>query len=221
VTIRIVRLGTPRIPSGGLRIGTVRRPPRGVPAAQFSAHNWYDIWYPNLAPSVELMKLGKGARTEREWIAFQRKFRSEMARPDCSRTLDLLSALSHSADFSIGCYCEDESRCHRSVLRALLLDRGAKVKWAWTWTRQQRFRSRMHVMRGNPRKSTVMRFTKYQALGNSFWERGACYILGSDSSSCAAAAVAKRLVLCDSDLTVHMPGRRLGIDASSGFLCGR
>lgn len=128
MTVRIVRLGTPRVPGEGLRIGTVRRPPRGVPAAQFSSDNWYDVWYPNLAPSVELMKIGKGAHTEREWIAFQKKFRSEMAKPDSSRTLDLLGALSHTADFSMGCYCEDEARCHRSVLRALLLDRHAKVE---------------------------------------------------------------------------------------------
>ena len=127
MTIRIVRLGTVRIPGEGLRIGTVRRPPRGVPAAQFSSGNWYDVWYPNLAPSIELMKVGKGAQTEREWIAFQKKFRAEMSKPDRSRTLDLLSALSHTADFSIGCYCEDEARCHRSVLRMLLLERHAKV----------------------------------------------------------------------------------------------
>ncbi|MGD1148065.1 MAG: DUF488 family protein [Thermoanaerobaculaceae bacterium] len=127
MTLRIVRLGTPRVAGEGLRIGTVRRPPRGVPAARFASENWYDIWYPNLAPSVETMKLGKAAQTERDWAAFARKFRSEMAGAEASRTLELLAALSHTADFSIGCYCEDETRCHRSVLRELLAARGAKM----------------------------------------------------------------------------------------------
>ncbi len=127
MTLRIVRLGTPRLPNEGLRIGTVRRPPRGVPAARFASDDWYDAWYPNLSPSVETMKLGKDARTEREWAEFKRRFRSEMAEPGASRTLDLLAALSHGADFSVGCYCEDEARCHRSVLRELLAARGAKI----------------------------------------------------------------------------------------------
>ena len=127
MTLRIVRLGTPRIVGEGLRIGTVRRPPRGVPAARFASDDWYDVWFPNLAPSVETMKLGRAAQTEREWVAFTKKFRAEMARPDASRALDLLAALSHSADFSIGCTCEDEARCHRSVLRALLAARGAAI----------------------------------------------------------------------------------------------
>ena len=127
MTLRMVRLGTPRVAGEGLRIGTVRRPPRGVPAARFASEDWYDVWYPNLAPSVETMKLGKGAQTERDWAAFMRKFRAEMAEPEASRNLNLLAALSHKADFSIGCYCEDEARCHRSVLRELLAARGAKI----------------------------------------------------------------------------------------------
>jgi uncharacterized protein YeaO (DUF488 family) len=127
VTVHIVRLGSPRVAGEGLRIGTVRRPPRGVPAARFASDDWYDVWFPNLAPSVETMKLGKGARTEREWAAFARRFRAEMAEPAASRTLDLLAALSHTADFSVGCYCEDEARCHRSLLRELLTARGARV----------------------------------------------------------------------------------------------
>ncbi len=127
MAVRIVRLGTPRLAGEGLRVGTVRRPPRGVPASRFASDDWYDVWYPTLAPSVEAMKLGKEARTEREWAAFTRKFRAEMAAPDASRTLDLLAALSHTADFSVGCYCEDDSRCHRSVLRELLAARGATL----------------------------------------------------------------------------------------------
>jgi uncharacterized protein YeaO (DUF488 family) len=127
MTVRIVRLGTPRVSGEGLRIGTVRRPPRGVPAARFASENWYDVWYPNLAPSVETMKLGKGAQTDREWAVFARRFRAEMAEPAASRTLDLLAALSRSANFSVGCYCEDEARCHRSVLRELLAARGAMM----------------------------------------------------------------------------------------------
>jgi uncharacterized protein YeaO (DUF488 family) len=128
MTIRIVRLGTSRAPGEGLRIGTVRRPPRGVPKAKFASENWYDVWLPNLAPSEATLKLGQRAASEREWAAFVRHYRAEMAAPDASRVLDLLAALSHTADFSVGCYCEDETRCHRSVLRALLLARGAEVK---------------------------------------------------------------------------------------------
>jgi len=128
MTIRIVRLGTARAPGEGLRIGTVRRPPRGVPKAKFASENWYDVWLPNLAPSEASVKLAQRAASEREWAAFVRRYRTEMAAPDPSRVLDLLAALSHTADFSVGCYCEDESRCHRSVLRALLAARGAEVK---------------------------------------------------------------------------------------------
>jgi uncharacterized protein YeaO (DUF488 family) len=128
VTIRIVRLGSPRAPGEGLRIGTVRRPPRGVPKAQFASGNWYDVWFPLLAPSDATVKLGLKAETDRERAAFAKRYRAEMAKPDASRALDLLAALSRGADFSLGCYCADESRCHRSVLRELLRSRGADVK---------------------------------------------------------------------------------------------
>lgn len=126
MSVRIVRLGSERHPREGLRIGTVRRPPRGVAKARFSSENWYDVWFPNLAPSVEAMKRGQQAKSDAEWKVFLREFRKEMAAPENARTLDLLAALSHGTDFSIGCYCEDEARCHRSVLRALLEERGAK-----------------------------------------------------------------------------------------------
>lgn len=127
MTIRIVRLGTERAPKEGLRIGTVRRPPRGVPKAKFSSDNWYDVWFPNLAPSPEAVNSALAAETPRQWTAFVKRYRAEMASPENSRVLDLLAALSHEANFSMGCYCEDESRCHRSVLRQLLLDRRAEV----------------------------------------------------------------------------------------------
>jgi uncharacterized protein YeaO (DUF488 family) len=127
MAIRIVKLGTERAKNEGTRIGTVRRPPRGVPKAEFARQNWYDVWYPNLAPSVETMKLGQEADTPAKWAAFIKRYRSEMAQPDAARTLDLLAALSHHADFSVGCYCEDESHCHRSVLRALLKERDARL----------------------------------------------------------------------------------------------
>lgn len=127
MTVRIVRLGTPRAHGEGLRIGTVRRPPRGVPKARYAAENWYDVWLPDLAPSPETVKLGQAAQTARDWEAFRKKYRSEMAAPGRSRLLDLLAALSRTADFSVGCYCEDEAHCHRSVLRALLAERGAKM----------------------------------------------------------------------------------------------
>ncbi|MCR8960282.1 DUF488 family protein [Variovorax sp. S2] len=125
MSIRIVRLGTPRAHGEGLRIGTVRRPPRGVPKTEFASQDWYDVWYPNLAPSAETMKLGQEAETPAQWNAFMRKYKAEMAEADASRSLDLLAALSHSTALSVGCYCEDESRCHRSLLRALLAERGA------------------------------------------------------------------------------------------------
>jgi uncharacterized protein YeaO (DUF488 family) len=128
MTIRIVRLGTARAPGEGLRIGTVRRPPRGVPKAKFASDNWYDVWLPNLAPTEATVKLGQSAESEKEWAAFAKRYRTEMAAPDASRVLDLLAALSHTANFSVGCYCADEARCHRSVLRALLRERGADVK---------------------------------------------------------------------------------------------
>jgi len=127
MTIRIVQLGTPRSPDEGLRIGTVRRPPRGVPKSEFATHDWYDVWFPNLAPSAELVKLGQEATTDRDWAAFAKQYRAEMAAPDTARTLDLLAALSHQTNFSVGCYCVDEARCHRSSLRALLVERGARL----------------------------------------------------------------------------------------------
>lgn len=123
--IRIVRLGSDRVTGEGLRIGTVRRPPRGVPKANFASQNWYDIWYPNLAPSVETMKLGQAADDEGAWRAFEKRYRTEMKQADPARTIELLAKLSQSADFSMGCYCQDESRCHRSILRELLREHGA------------------------------------------------------------------------------------------------
>jgi uncharacterized protein YeaO (DUF488 family) len=128
MTVRIVRLGTPRAQNEGLRIGTVRHPPRGVPKTQYSSQNWFDVWFPNLAPSAELLKLGRSARTDDEWGTFLRRYRAEMKEPEKSRTLDLLAALSHQTNFSVGCYCADEQRCHRSILRVLLLERGADVQ---------------------------------------------------------------------------------------------
>jgi len=122
-----VKLGSKRTEDEGLRIGTVRRPPRGVKKSTLAAQNWYDVWFPNLAPSEELLKRGRRAETEREWRAFARRYRMEMSQPDARRTLDLLAALSHHANFSVGCYCEDESRCHRSLLREMLVERGADV----------------------------------------------------------------------------------------------
>ncbi|MGE5130762.1 MAG: DUF488 domain-containing protein [Sphingomonadaceae bacterium] len=128
MAIRIVRLGSPRAQGEGTRIGTVRRPPRGVPKAKFASQNWYDVWYPTLAPSVPTMHAAQKATTEHEWNAFKRKYRSEMSKSDASRALDVLAALSRHANFSVGCYCEDEARCHRSVLRELLAERGAELK---------------------------------------------------------------------------------------------
>ncbi len=127
MSIRIVRLGSDRHPHEGLRIGTVRRPPRGVPKSEFASQNWYDVWLPNLAPSPELLKQGRSARSEKEWRAFGVKYRREMAEPDKGRVIDLLAALSHSAHFSVGCYCADAERCHRSILRQLLAERGADI----------------------------------------------------------------------------------------------
>jgi uncharacterized protein YeaO (DUF488 family) len=128
VTVRIVRLGADRFRGEGLRIGTVRRPPRGVAKSEYSSRNFYDVWLPTLAPSSETVKLGQSAKNERQWVRFKRKYRAEMAAAENRATLDLLAALSRQTNFSVGCYCPDESRCHRSVLRALLLERGAKVK---------------------------------------------------------------------------------------------
>ncbi len=126
MAVRIVRLGTARSAGEGLRIGTVRRPPRGVPKAKFASQNWYDVWFPNLAPSVETMKLGQAAETAAQWAAFIRRYRAEMATSENARTIELLAKLSHQTNFSVGCYCESEAHCHRSVLRALLVEQGAK-----------------------------------------------------------------------------------------------
>lgn len=127
MAIRIVRLGTKRHRGEGLRIGTVRRPPRGVPKSEFAARDFYDVWLPQLAPSEALVKRGLSAKSEREWRGFAQAYRREMAGSDVARLLDLLAALSRDANFSVGCYCEQEQRCHRSVLRALLRERGAKL----------------------------------------------------------------------------------------------
>jgi uncharacterized protein YeaO (DUF488 family) len=129
--ITVVRLGSPRSPNEGLRLGTVRRPPRGVPKADFAKRDFYDVWLPNLAPSEELLKQAQQAiqspDNARSWKTFERKYRAEMSRPDASRLLDLLAALSHQSSFSLGCYCADENRCHRSILRKLLTERGAEL----------------------------------------------------------------------------------------------
>ena len=127
MTLRIVRLGSPRAPDEGLRIGTVRRPPRGVPRSAFASGDWYDVWFPNLAPSAPLVDAARAATTEAQWKAFVRGYTAEMAAPGPGRDLDLLAALSHRTNLSVGCYCEDESRCHRSVLRELLRRRGAAL----------------------------------------------------------------------------------------------
>jgi len=125
--IRIVQLGSARHPGEGTRIGTVRRPPRGVRKERYAAENWYDVWLPELSPSEELVAKARGAETEKEWAAFTRAYRSEMKAPGASRTLDLLAALSKESNFSVGCYCENEARCHRSVLAELLREHGAKL----------------------------------------------------------------------------------------------
>ena len=125
--VRIVRLGSPRVEGEGLRIGTVRRPPRGVAKADFARLDYYDVWLPNLAPSAELMAEGKAAEDDKAWAAFSRRYAAEMAQPDAARLLDTLAALSHHGSFAVGCYCEDESRCHRSLLRSLLAQRGAAI----------------------------------------------------------------------------------------------
>ena len=127
MAVSIVRLGSQRGEREGLRIGTVRRPPRGVAKSQFASRDFYDVWFPNLAPSEILLKRGQQAETAQEWRAFARAYRREMASPESKRTLDLLAALSHRTDFSVGCYCEDEARCHRSLLRDLLTAHGAEI----------------------------------------------------------------------------------------------
>ena len=127
MSVRIVRLGSPRLRGEGLRLGTVRRPPRGVPKTEFASQNWYDVWFPNLAPSLETMKIGLAAETPAQWGAFAKKYRSEMAAPERKHDLELLAALSRTTNFSVGCYCEEESHCHRSILRTLLIEHRADV----------------------------------------------------------------------------------------------
>jgi len=126
VSVSIVRLGSQRKTNEGLRIGTVRRPPRGVPKTEFAKRDFYDVWLPNLSPTPELVTFALQSQDERSWKTFTRKFRAEMNKPDAARVLDLLAALSHATNFAIGCYCENEKRCHRSVLKELLTERGAK-----------------------------------------------------------------------------------------------
>ena len=125
MAIRVVRLGTPRSEGEGLRLGTVRRPPRGVPKSEYASRDFYDVWLPEVAPSEALVKQAQQADDDRAWRAFERRYRAEMKRPEAVRLLDLLAAFSHDTDFSVGCYCADESRCHRSILRALLAEHGA------------------------------------------------------------------------------------------------
>ena len=128
MSVHVLRLGTPRQPGEGPRLGTVRRPPRGVPKSEFASQDWYDVWYPNLAPSAETVKLAQAARSDADWSAFASKYRAEMKAPDTSRTIAMLAVLSQHSDFAVGCYCENEAHCHRSVLRALLEESGAKVE---------------------------------------------------------------------------------------------
>jgi uncharacterized protein YeaO (DUF488 family) len=128
MAIRIVRLGSPREGDEGLRLGTVRRPPRGVPKDEFASRDFYDVWLPNLSPSAELVKEAQSSEDDKGWSAFKRKFRTEMNSSETSKVLDLIAALSRQTNMSLGCYCEDEARCHRSVLRELLMERGAEVR---------------------------------------------------------------------------------------------
>ena len=127
MSVRIVRLGSPRIAGEGTRIGTVRRPPRGVPKAEFASQNWYDVWFPNLAPSVDTMHMAQRATTSREWAAFVTRYKAEMNEPAAKHDLALLATLSQTTNFSVGCYCEDEAHCHRSILKELLIENGAKL----------------------------------------------------------------------------------------------
>ena len=128
MSVRVVRLGTPRAPGEGMRIGTVRRPPRGVPKEEFASRDFYDVWLPELAPSAELVAQAQAAESDREWAAFVRAYRREMSRPEARHLTDLLAALSHRTDLAVGCYCEDESRCHRSVLRELFVNADADLQ---------------------------------------------------------------------------------------------
>ena len=127
MVMRVLRLGSPRVEGEGIRIGTVRRPPRGVPKAEYASQNWYDVWFPNLAPSPQTVKLGQEAKTSAQWAAFAKKYRAEMAAPENNHVIELLATLSRHSNFSVGCYCEEEAHCHRSVLRDLLIEKGAKL----------------------------------------------------------------------------------------------
>ncbi len=128
MAIRIIRLGSPRERGEGLRVGTVRFPPRGVPKAELGKRGFYDVWFPNLAPSAALVRQARSTESDRDWNAFVRRYRAEMKSPESRHVLDLLAALSHGTELSIGCYCEDERRCHRSILRELLAERGAEIR---------------------------------------------------------------------------------------------
>jgi uncharacterized protein YeaO (DUF488 family) len=128
MAISVVRLGTARKANEGLRIGTARRPPRGVPKSEFAKRDYYDVWLPELSPSAELVAFAQHSKGEGYWKTFERRYRSEMKKPEASRLLDLLAALSRQTNFAVGCYCEDETRCHRSILRKLLAEHGAEMK---------------------------------------------------------------------------------------------
>jgi len=128
MAITVLRLGSPRQPNEGLRLGTVRRPPRGVPKSEFAKRDFYDVWLPNLAPSQELVSMAHAFQDERSWDRFKRKFRAEMRAPEAARLLDMLAALSHQTNFSLGCYCVNEGRCHRTILAELLAERGAALR---------------------------------------------------------------------------------------------
>lgn len=127
MAISIVRLGSPRQEDKGLRVGTVRRPPRGIPKSEWASRNFFDVWFPNLAPSEELLKRFRPIEDDRGWRQFERSYRAEMKRPENKRLLELFAALSRQTDFSVGCYCADEQRCHRSILRDLLTEEGAVI----------------------------------------------------------------------------------------------
>lgn len=127
MSIRVVKLGAPRCKNEGLRLGTVRRPPRGVPKTEYARRDFYDVWLPNLAPSAELVSMARSSEDAKSWSVFQRKYRAEMDAPDVAKVLDLLAALSHQTNLAVGCYCDDESKCHRSILRQLLVERGAAI----------------------------------------------------------------------------------------------
>lgn len=127
MAIKVLRLGSPRARGEGVRLGTVRRPPRGVPKSEFGKRDYYDVWLPTLSPTQPLVTLALKAKDERAWKSFERKFRAEMRKPEAAHALDVLAALSHQTNFSLGCYCENEARCHRSILKKLLAERGAEI----------------------------------------------------------------------------------------------